>query len=192
MNKYLIAVVGMCGSGKSEVTRMFTEKGYYHIHFGEITLSEVKKRGLQVNEQNEKTVRETIRANLGKAAYAILSSQEIMANIDNENIVLDGLYSWSEYKYLKQHYPKLIVLAVVTNSSIRKYRLSTRKIRPLTNSEVDLRDYAEIENSEKGGPIAIADYYITNNGSLCDLYREFGRFLEWIEHQEPKELSCGL
>jgi hypothetical protein len=35
----------------------------------------------------------------------------------------------------------------------------------------DKRDWSEIENLEKGGPIAIADYFIINDGSLEQLHQ---------------------
>ena len=182
MDKHLIAIVGMCGSGKSEIAKMFQEEGYYYIHFGEITLNEVRNRGLHISEQNERLVREEIRNKYGNAAYAILAFPEIMKNIETENIVVDGLYSWSEYKYLKEQFSSLIVLAIVTNNSIRKQRLCTRSIRPLSNEAVDSRDYSEIENMEKGGPIAIADYYIINNDDIDNLKNEFRRLIIWLEN----------
>ena len=62
----------------------------------------------------------------------------------------------------------------------RKERLKNRKIRHLTAKEVDGRDYAEIENIEKGGPIAIADYYIMNNGDVESLKAQFEEFMKWL------------
>ena len=52
--KKIIAVVGMCGSGKSEITKFFTDKGWSSIYFGGVTMEELKKRGMPVNEKNEK------------------------------------------------------------------------------------------------------------------------------------------
>ncbi len=98
--------------------------------------------------------------------------------------MLDGLYSWSEYKILKELLGKdLIVLAVVTNNQIRKDRLKNRTVRPLTSEQVDSRDIAEIENSEKGGPIAKADYYVTNNGTEQELHAQFEQFMKWFNAQ---------
>ena len=89
-------------------------------------------------------------------------------------VVLDGLYSWSEYKYLREKLgDRLVILALVTGAGVRKARLANRPVRPLTSSEVDSRDYAEIENLEKGGPIAIADYYIDNNGDFDALKAQY-------------------
>lgn len=165
--KELIAVVGMCGAGKSEITEYFIRHGFYHLHFGDLTQKELKKNGLPVNEKNEREARERLRKEYGKAAFAVLSIDEIKEH-ENENVVIDGLYSWSEYRYLKERYPEMKVIAVVTDNAVRKERLSVRPVRPLTNEEVDSRDVAEIENLEKGGPIAIADYYVVNNGDLSE------------------------
>ena len=38
--------------------------------------------------------------------------------------------------------------------------------------EVDQRDWSEIENLEKGGPIAIADYFIINDSDLTQLHQK--------------------
>ena len=47
--------------------------------------------------------------------------------------------------------------------------MAKRPLRPLTSEEVDQRDWAEIENIEKGGPIAVADYFIHNDKDLANL-----------------------
>ena len=70
-----------------------------------------------------------------------------------------------------------MLLAVVTDCGIRKQRLATRTVRPLTAEEVDARDKAEIEHSEKGGPIAKADHYVINNGTEQQLKQQFEEFV---------------
>ena len=55
------ALVGMPGSGKSEVARVFKKHGYATVRFGDITDEEVKKRGLKLDEENERLVREELR-----------------------------------------------------------------------------------------------------------------------------------
>ena len=179
MKNKLVAVVGMCGAGKSEITNMFIEKGYTCIHFGDLTMDELKRRGLPVNEANEKKIREGIRAEYGKAAYAKLAVDKI-DSLSGKDIVLDGLYSWSEYTLLRERYKDMVVLAVITNGYIRKERLKNRPIRPLTAEEVDGRDISEIENLEKGGPIAKADYYILNNADKKALVNSFNEFMSWL------------
>ena len=178
-----VAVVGMCGSGKSVLCSYFKNLGWSDVYFGGVTVSQLRKNGIEVNETNERAMREGLRDKYGKGAFAILLKEEICEKLKHGNVVLDGLYSWSEYTILKELLgDDLIILAVVTNSQIRKNRLKNRLIRPLTAAQVDSRDVAEIENSEKGGPIAKADYYVMNNGTERELYAQFEMFMKWFNN----------
>ncbi|MBN1375906.1 MAG: AAA family ATPase [Dehalococcoidia bacterium] len=166
----VIALVGMPGSGKSEVARMFIANGYKAIRFGDVTDNEVKKRGLELNEKNEKVVREDLRMQHGMAAYAILNLPGIELALQSSNVVLDGLYSWEEYKYLMEKLGnRLQIITVWSPPQLRYTRLQRRKIRPLTDEQARSRDFAEIENINKGGPIAMADYMIKNDSTMESL-----------------------
>jgi len=166
----VVALVGMPGSGKSEVARVFKKHGYATVRFGDITDEEVKKRGLKLDEGNEKLVREGLREKHGMAAYAILNLHRIEAALEKFDVVIDGLYSWEEYKYLKDRLgSRLHIVAVWSPPEIRYKRLRTRAVRPLSMVQARERDYAEVENVNKGGPIAMADYTITNNDTLESL-----------------------
>ncbi len=177
-NGKIVAVVGMCGSGKSVATEVFTKAGFKSVYFGGVTMEELEKRGLPKLEANERAVREQLRAEHGLAAYAVLLYDRIKAYSEEGGVVLDGLYSWSEYKYLKERFgDSLSVLAIVTDRGLRYSRLTSRTVRPLTNDEARARDYAEIENLEKGGPISIADRYITNNGTADELVKAIEAYI---------------
>jgi dephospho-CoA kinase len=109
----VVALVGMAGSGKSEVARIFEKNGYIRIRFGDITDIEVKKRGLLLNEANERTVREQLRQELGMAAYAKLNLPRIDEALQKSNVIVDGLYSWEEFTLLKKYYDDKLILAAV-------------------------------------------------------------------------------
>lgn len=184
MNK-AVAVVGMCGSGKSVLCSYFTQLGWSSVYFGGVAVSQLKKNNIPVTEANEREIRERLRRELGMGAFAVILKDEIVEKLSKGNVVLDGLYSWSEYVILKELLgDDLVILAVVTNSSVRKQRLAKREIRPLTAEQVDSRDVAEIENSEKGGPIAKADYYVLNNGTEAELKRQFDEFMTWFDERK--------
>ncbi len=180
----VIAFVGMPGSGKSVAGHYFKEKGFYLLYFGQLVLDEVKRRGLTVNPTNEKIVREDIRKIHGMAACAHLSVpiiKQVLKN--NQQICIDGLYSFSEYKLLKKLLGnKLSVVAISCEKKIRYERLTQRKFRPLTLVEAEQRDFSEIENLEKGGPIAIADYTLLNDGTEVELINQ----LKILEEVLPK------
>ena len=174
----MVAIVGMAGSGKSEVARVFEQRGFTRIRFGDVTDEEVKKRGLALNEDNERRTRELLRKEHGMAAYAILNLPRIDAARKKSNVVVDGLYSWEEYTLLKDHYgDDLSVVAVWASPQTRYSRLSSRAVRPLTHKEAASRDRTEIENTNKGGPIAMADYPIINESSLSDLEAQANKLL---------------
>ena len=171
MNKF-IALVGMTGSGKSVIADYLVAQNFSFVRFGQITLDIVKENGLAPTEGNEKKIREKTRLEHGMGAYAILNIPKFDKLLKQGNVVGDGLYSWSEYKILRDKYKEnLIVVAVYAPPSIRYARLEARELkaedtdmrsRPASRSQAQSRDFSEIENIEKGGPIAMADYTIVN------------------------------
>jgi dephospho-CoA kinase len=177
--KVMSHLVGMAGAGKSEVARLFEKSGYFRIRFGDVTDLEVAKRGLPLNEANERQVREQLRKEHGMAAYAKLNLPRIDEALQKSNVVVDGLYSWEEFVLLKDYYgDKLCLVAVSTSPGTRYSRLAVRQVRPLTGKEAAERDRTEIENINKGGPIALADFTITNESSLKELQEQTQRIIE--------------
>ncbi len=178
----VVAIVGMTGAGKTEVARVFEERGFKKVRFGDITDEELNRRGLDPNEENERRIREGLREKHGMAAYAKLSLLKIDASLKSCNVVIDGLYSWEEYTLLKKRYgERLRVLAVWSSPATRYTRLGHRAKRPLTLEEAASRDKSEIENINKGGPIAMADFTIVNEGSPEQLRRETERILSALK-----------
>src|SRR5699024_8495010 len=101
MKNKIIAIVGMCGSGKSIASDYLEELGYKKVYFGGVTMDKLKELGLEVNPSNEKMVRENLRKELGMAAFAIVLLPKIKELSKDNNVVLDGVYSWDEVKVLK-------------------------------------------------------------------------------------------
>ena len=171
-DKKVLVFVGMPGSGKSVCVEYLKSKGLPSAYFGGITLDEIKKRDMEVSAASEQFVREDIRAHEGKGAYAvrIIKQVEELFEKNNKYVVVDGLYSWTEYKIFKESFgDHAAIIAVVAPEKIRHQRLFARTVRPLTQDEARARDYAEIENLEKGGPIANADYYLANAKNITEL-----------------------
>lgn len=163
---HLIALVGMPGAGKSVAAEFFKQRNIPILRFGDQTDIGLKEHNLLRNEKNERWYREKLRHDLGMAAMAIkIEPRIIEASRVHEAVVLDGLYSWEEYVYLKQRFPQLVLLCIYASPALRYKRLEKRTIRPLKESEARERDRAEIENLHKGGPIAVSDFLIVNEGS---------------------------
>jgi dephospho-CoA kinase len=180
----LIAIVGMTGSGKSETAKILAKRKYQIIRFGDITDELLKKQGLPVSEENEKKFRENVRKEHGMEAYAKLNLEKIKKTIETGNVAIDGLYSWEEYLFLKNEFPKMVVLCVYAPPEERYDRLVEREIRGLTREQAMSRDRSEVEKLNKGGPIAMADYTLLNIYNLHDLDEHVDRFFEWTNEND--------
>lgn len=182
----IIAVVGMSGSGKSVVVDYLTEKGYPKVYFGGMIYKEMKRRRIEITPdgESEKQFREMIRETEGKdwVVKQVIEEAKNLINAGQKRIVLDGLYSWTEYKILKKEFPgQLTVLAVVVPKALRHFRVGKRPERPFNTKEIQERDRSEVENLEKGGPIAMADYYVLNDDSVAKLHDDVDIILDRIE-----------
>lgn len=190
MNKF-IAIVGMTGSGKSLASEYLKKKGFACVRFGQVVLDELKKNRMEINEKNEREVRERLRKEHGMAAMAVLNLSKFQKALEKKHLVGDGLYSWEEDEFLQEKFPEqLIILAIYASRKTRYHRLSSRKLskkdtkaiyRKLTPKEARSRDVASITNLHKGGPIAIADWTIINEGTIEELHRKIDKFLENFE-----------
>ena len=183
-NVKILAIVGMSGSGKSVAVDYLTEKGYPKVYFGGMILKEMKKRGIEITPENEKEFREKIREQEGKdwVVKQVIAEVKDLINAGQKRIVLDGVYSWTEYKLIKHEFPGAVTfIAIITTKKLRYERVAKRVVRPLNTQEIQMRDVTEIENLEKGGPIAAADYYALNNGTIEDLKSRMDEILKEIE-----------
>lgn len=191
MNK-IIAIVGMSGCGKTDCVEVFKKEGYQFLRFGQIVINKVKEKNLDVNEQNERTIREEIRRDHGMAAMAIINIPKIDELLRVGSVVIDGLYSWSEYKVLTEKYKdNLTIIAIYASPKTRYARLENRKVekedtalnrRQISKQDAKARDYAEIENIEKAGPISMADYTIINEGTRQEYEKQIKDILNKIKN----------
>lgn len=192
MANKLICIVGMCGAGKSEVAEyMKTRRDFGYVRFGQITLDEVRKLGQKSSEVLEKKIREEFREKYGMAAFAILNIPKFDELLKKSDVIGDGLYSWEEYLVLREKYGEnFVCLAVYAPPEIRYARLDGRaekhgadknlRFRSFTKVEAASRDKSEIENLNKGGPIAMADYTLLNILSVEKLQNQIDDVLKSI------------
>ena len=180
ISKRALALVGMPGAGKTICAEYLRGRGYFTLRFGAVVVDEVRRRGWEVNPANERSAREELRERHGMAAMAIISLPKLQEALKRHRcIIIDGLYSFSEYKLLEEQLgAPLVLLAIAAPRHLRYERLSSRPERPLTPFEAQERDIREIEALEKGGPIAMADYTLVNDGAPSELLRQLDTLLD--------------
>ena len=180
----ILAFVGLAGSGKSSAVEYLTSKGYPKIYFGGVIYKAMEEASIEVTWESQQVFREEIREREGKdfVVKRVVTEARNLIEAGQKRIILDGLYTWSEYKILKHEFPgEMTVVAIVTPKHLRKQRMANRPERPMTSEEVDQRDWSEIENLEKGGPIAIADYFVANDSNLDELHTQLDAILDEIK-----------
>lgn len=192
MTNKLICIVGMAGSGKSAVSEYLkSKKKFGYVRFGQVVLDKVKELGEKPSESLERKIREELRDEHGMAVIAKLNATKIDLLIKESSVIADGLYSWEEYLFLKEKYnDDLIIIAVYSAPKLRYDRLENRaqkhgpdpdlKYRSFSQAESKARDYAEIENLHKAGPIAMVDYTLINNGTIENLYGQIDNVIKEI------------
>ena len=181
----ILAIVGMAGSGKSTAIDYLTDKNIPKIYFGGIMYNAMKEAGVERTEdgESEKLFREKLRREEGKDFIVNRAIKEAhnLIRAGQKRIVLDGLYSWTEYKILRKEWPtEMTIVAIVAPKALRRKRLAERKDRPFNAQAAAERDRSEIENLEKGGPIAIADYYVDNSGTIEEFKQNFAALVDKI------------
>jgi dephospho-CoA kinase len=182
MQPKIIALVGMPGSGKGTCTAHVSEKYKLPlVHFGNMVYEEVQRRGLD-NVKDERFVREDMRKTEGLAVLAKRVSDKAKEFLSQgaKSVVLDGLYSWSEYKYLRSVFGNELVVIAVAAPRQERYRRGAQRQdshRQYTPEQIEKRDIEEIENLEKGGPIAMADYTIVNDQTPGDMLNKLDNIL---------------
>ncbi|KKS65301.1 MAG: Dephospho-CoA kinase-like protein [Parcubacteria group bacterium GW2011_GWC1_43_12] len=179
MSKKIIAILGLPGSGKSEAINYLIKKyNWPKVYFGEVTFDEMRARRLEINEKNEREVREDLRAKYGQLHYAKQVIKKI-EDLPSDVVLVESLYSWPEYLEFKNKFgDNFIAITVYSSPKTRYERLGKRSVRPLTPEEGKSRDYSQIENLTQANPIAIADYTVINEDSLEYLYRQLDQIIK--------------
>jgi len=174
-NLKILAFVGLSGSGKTTAVEYFTDKGFPKVYFGGIIYQAMEEAGIPKGEENEKVFRVEIRKKEGVdfAVKRIIKQIHDLAGAGQHRIIADGLYTWDEYKLLKHEFPtEVTVVAVVAPKSERYKWLEHRAERPQTQEITHERDKHEIEDIQKGGPIAAADFFALNDGTFDNFYQQ--------------------
>lgn len=184
MKNKVLAVVGMCGSGKTIAVEFFEKQGYEKVYFGGVIYDKMKEANIEITPDSQRVFRENLRQQYGMGVVAKILLPQIKKLQETSNVVLDGLYSWEEYKILKEECKEMKMLAIVTDKSLRYERIANRKDRPFTKEQAEERDRSEIENIGKAGPIAFADMYILNNGDENAYQKDLQKVVKQMEEEE--------
>lgn len=177
----IVAVVGLPGAGKSEAIKVFEDHGYTNIYIPAFLFEELDRLGKEHNEENERWYREKVRAEHGINAFEHLNIPKVKERSAEGSVTLESFYTWESYKEYKEVFgERFVVLAILASPQTRDERMAQRSYRALAPGQTAARTWAQIENLHQAGPIACADYFVVNEGSLEELREKVLRVLDQL------------
>jgi dephospho-CoA kinase len=186
VDKLIVGLSGMPGSGKSIVVNVAKNKGFGIIVMGDIVREETQKRGLLLTPKNIGKVMLDLRTTEGKNIIAKRCIPKIK-EVSSEKVIIDGLRSLQELEIFKKHFSYVNLIAVHSSPETRYYRLNKRGRSDDSKDQkiFQERDIREL-NVGLGHVIAMADYLLINENNIEEIKRKSYEILQRIEKKWMK------
>ncbi len=183
VDKLVIGLAGMPGSGKSLVVETARELGYVVVAMGDVVRQETAKCGLEPTPQNVGKVMLKLRAEGGNYFIA----QKCIPKIEEQKspkVFIDGVRSLFEVDIFKEHFTKFTLVAVHAPPEVRFTRLSRRgrSDDPPNWAVFHERDMREL-GVGLGNTIAMAEKILINDNSVEHFKIQVKDNLERIERK---------
>ncbi|HEY4523029.1 MAG TPA: AAA family ATPase [Candidatus Paceibacterota bacterium] len=179
----IIGITGTNGAGKGTVVEYLVEKGFTHYSMSGVIIEEIKRRGMPMNRDNTRLVGNDLRKTHGPA-YLVETNYERATQAGGDAII-EALRAIGEAEFLKEHAVSL--LAVDADRRIRYERITGRAG---ALDQVTFEHFSEQEDRELtgtdiwdmniAGVMAMADYTLTNDGTLEALHAQVDEILKKI------------
>lgn len=183
IDKLIVGLSGMPGSGKSIVVRIAKNKGFGIIVMGDIIREETQKRGLLLTLKNIGKVMLDLRMKWGNNIIAKKCIPKIK-KIPFEKVLIDGLRSLDELNLFKKHFSRFNLIAIHSSPETRFQRLNQRgrSDDPKDRKSFQERDIREL-NVGLGHVIAMSDYLLINEFSIEEIKSKSQKTFQSIEEK---------
>jgi len=184
----VIGVVGLQGSGKTEVAKAAAKLDIPCVRMGDVVWTECKRRGLEVNETNVGIVANELRQKEGLAAIAKRCVPLIEKNGKGKKAVfVDGIRGIAEVEEFrsafKQHFH---LLGMWAPQNTRYKRIAARGRQ---DDASGLKVFQEKDKRELswglGDALALADHIVVNENTLAELHKKAGQLLKLLIGGKP-------
>ena len=177
----IICLVGMPGAGKGEVGKILQNRGIPIITMSSIPKAEVLKRGLEMSSKNLDAVGFALRKEFGKDVIAKRVA-EMIGDVKSETVCIDGVRNIEEITALKNAGKlKIIMIGAPVDARFRRQIARKDDRDPKNKEEFEMRD-AKSREFGMEEVISIADYKITNDGTINELKIKVDKMLAGIGH----------
>jgi len=175
--KKAYGIVGMPGSGKSEIIKVARELNIPVFSMGDAIRNELKEKGIDITPENMGRYMLVIRKNFGLDIVAKKTFERI-SECASDKIIIDGLRNYEEIEFFKSKIKHFYIIAVHSSPKTRFLRLKERKREDDSDEwKVFLkRDERELSVGI-GKVIALADFILDNEKELKVVQEEFKKLL---------------
>jgi dephospho-CoA kinase len=170
----LVIITGMPGAGKGEIAEAFQTAGVPVIVMGDVVREEARRRGLEPNPENTKTVMLDLRAKDGLGAVALRCLEDLKQQT-YDVVVIEGCRSVAEIDVFDDFAEEVKIICVHAAPNVRFNRLRDRGRDDAPQEWVTFRerDLREISVG-LGAVIALSDIMLINEGTIEE-FRENAR-----------------
>jgi dephospho-CoA kinase len=187
MEQVVIGIAGLPGSGKTTASSYLSSCGLPVVRMGSLTESAMT--GADTSEKEERRARELLRRTRGETVFAEyvlpLVIEKLRENV--QGVVIEGIRSYEELEFLKNHVKAFSLLFIDTERKIRYTRLSERVVRPLTEDEALGRDTYEIKTLNVDALKKKADWIVENNTTRDAFYEKLTMIIKEIHVYEKNK-----
>jgi len=186
VQKQVLGVAGMPGSGKSLVVKVAKENDYDAVVMGDVVRQEAQRKGLEPNPENIGKIMLELREKEGKNVIAKSCVPRIEA-AKRPKVVVDGIRSLEEVEEFKKRFPSFALVAICASPETRFQRLYRRRRSDDANGWVIFhqRDVRELSVG-LGNAIAMAEYTIVNEEPLAVVKNRVKQVLKSVEERWKK------
>jgi len=181
-----IGLTGRMASGKGEAVRFLQERGFTYISLSDIVRREAAQKKEQVSRNRMQDIGNRLRAEGGAGVLGRMVRQQVMAAAERR-WVIDGIRNPAEVLELKK-ISGFFLVGVDSDIPTILARLQRRGRLTDAVAEKDLRAALEREwghgepaDGQQVGPtLALADFTVSNNGTLAELHARLDEILKKI------------
>ncbi|MGH7174795.1 MAG: AAA family ATPase [Minisyncoccia bacterium] len=181
----IIGITGTLGAGKGAVVEYLVNTlGFEHYSMSGFITEEIERRELVVNRDTMSLVANDLRAEHGPGYIA--STLLARAKAASGNALIEALHSTGEAEEIKKGGGIIIAVDADLKTRFERIRGRGSEKDDVTFEHFKKQNEREIASADPtrhniAGVMKMADYTLTNEGTLTELYAQIDRVLEQIK-----------